>query len=82
MGAGVGVLEVTAPPGGGTTTLLEGPAPPAGGGGASTVFGSGDVRPVVWRANDAARQALTAMAMLVLVDRGPGPVRDQAAARP
>ena len=31
MGAGVGVLEVAAPPVGGTTTLLEGPAPPAGG---------------------------------------------------
>ena len=31
MGAGVGVLEVAAPPVGGTTTLLEGPAPPAWG---------------------------------------------------
>ncbi|KNE86573.1 hypothetical protein PSTG_20065, partial [Puccinia striiformis f. sp. tritici PST-78] len=29
--AGVGVLEVAAPPVGGTTTLLEGPAPPARG---------------------------------------------------
>ena len=51
-------------------------------GGPSSVFGSGDERPVVWRANDAARQALTARAMLVLADRGPGPVRDWFTARP
>ena len=31
MGAGVGVLEVAAPPVGGTASPLEGPAPPAGG---------------------------------------------------
>ena len=31
VGAGVGVLEVAAPPAGGTTTLLEDPTPPAGG---------------------------------------------------
>ena len=29
LGAGVGILEVTAPPVGGTTPPLEGPAPPA-----------------------------------------------------
>ena len=56
--------------------------PRAACGGPSSVFGSGDVRPVVWRANDAARQALTARAMLVLADRGPGPVRDRSTARP
>ena len=80
MVAGMGVLEVAALPVGGTTTLLEGPAPPAGG--PSPVFGFGGVRPVAWRTNGAARQALTARAMLVLVDRGPGSVRDRAAARP
>ena len=47
--------------------------PHAACGGPSSVFGSGDVRPVVWRANNAARQALNARAMLVLADRGPGP---------
>ena len=73
MVPGVGVLEVAAPPGGGTTTLLEG---------GSSVFGFGGTRPVVWRANDAPRQALTAWAMLVLADRGPGPVRDRSTARP
>ena len=41
----------------------------------------GDVRPVAWHANGATRQALTARAMLVLVDRGPGSVGDRAAAR-
>ena len=80
MGAGVGVLEVVAPPVGGTTPPLEGPAPPAGGPG--SVFGSGGVRPVVSRTNDAARQALTAGAMLVLAGRGSGSVRDQPAASP
>ena len=80
MVASVGILEVAAPPGGGTTTPLEGPAPPAGGG--SFVFGSGDMRSVLWRANEAARQALTARAMLVLTDRGLDPVRDRSTARP
>ena len=56
--------------------------PRAACGGPSSVFGSGDVRPVVWRANDAARQALTARAMLVLAGRGSGSVRDRPAARP
>ena len=40
------------------------------------------MRPVAWRANGAARQALTARAMLVFADRGPGPVRDRPTARP
>ena len=78
MVAGVGILEVAALPAGGTTTLLEGPRRLRG---PSSVFGSGDVRPVSWRPNDAARQALTARAMLVLADRGSGSVCDRAAAR-
>ena len=45
------------------------------------VFGFGDARPVVWRMNDAARQALTTRAMLVLAGRGSGSVRDRPAAR-
>ena len=56
--------------------------PRAACGGPYSVFGSGDVRPVVWHANDAARQALTTKAMLVLPDRGPGPVCDRSTARP
>ena len=56
--------------------------PRAASGGPSSVFGSGGVRPIVWGANDAARQALTAWAMLVFADcgqvlfaTGPLPVR-------
>ena len=51
-------------------------------GGPSPVFGSGDVWPVVRHAYDAARQALTARVVLLLADRGPGPVRDRRTARP
>ena len=43
--------------------------PHAACGGPSSVFVSGDVRPVVWHANDAARQALTARGMLVFAAR-------------
>ena len=50
-------------------------------GGPNPVFGLGGVRPVAWRTNGAARQALTARAMLVLADRGSGPVRDRSTAR-
>ena len=56
--------------------------PRAARGGPSPIFRLGDVRPVAWRANGTARQALTARAMLVLADRGSGSVRDRAAARP
>ena len=56
--------------------------PRAACGGPSSVFRSGDVWPVVWCMNDATRQALTTRAMLVLVDRSPGPVRDRSTARP
>ena len=51
-------------------------------GGPTPIFEFGGVRPIAWRMNGAARQALTARAMLVLADRGPGSVRDRAAARP
>ena len=37
---------------------------------------------VAWCTNDAACQVLTARAMLVLADCGPGPVRDRPAAHP
>ena len=47
--------------------------PRAACGGPSSVFGFGGVRPVVLRTNDAARQALTARAMLVLAGRASGP---------
>ena len=40
------------------------------------------MRPIAWRTNDAALQALTARAMLVLAARGSGSVRDRPAARP
>ena len=50
--------------------------------GPNSIFGSGGVRPIACRTNDAARQALTARAMLVLAGRGSGSVRDRPAARP
>ena len=56
--------------------------PRAACGGSGSVFGSGDVWPVVWRVNDGTRRALTAWAMLVLADRGLGPVRDRSTGRP
>ena len=56
--------------------------PRAACGGPSPVFGFCGVRPVVWCTNGAARQALTARAMLVLAGRGSGSVRDRPAARP
>ena len=56
--------------------------PRAACGGPSPVFGIGDAWPVVWRTNNATRQALTARAMLVLAGRGSGSVRDRPAARP
>ena len=56
--------------------------PRAACGGPSRVFRFGGVRLIVRRTNDAARQALTARAMLVLANRGPGPVRDRSTARP
>ena len=59
--------------------VLEVAAPP---GGASSVFGFGDMRPVVLHMNDAARQALTARAMLVFAGRASGYVRDRPTARP
>ena len=67
MGAGVGVLEVAAPP---------------AGGGADSVFGFGGVHPVVSRTNDAARQALTATAMWVFAGRASASVRDRPTTRP
>ena len=50
--------------------------PRAAYGGPSSVFGFGGVWPVVSRTNDAARQAPTAWAMLVLAGRGSGPACD------
>ena len=49
--------------------------------GPSPVLGFGDARPIVWRTNDAARQALTARAMRVFAGRASASVRDCPATR-
>ena len=50
--------------------------------GPSPVLGPSGMRIVVWRMNDAARQALTGGAMLMLAGHGSGSVHDRPAARP
>ena len=74
MVAGVGVLEVAAPPSGGTTTPLEGHAPPAGG--PDSVYGAQNTRLVAWRTNDTAHQAQTTRVMWMFAGRATGSFRD------
>ena len=75
MGAGVGVLEVTAPPSGGMTAPLEGPMSPTGR--ADSVSGACEAWLVAWRMNDAAHQAWTARVMWVFAGHATGSFRDR-----